>query len=254
MFHDLEKRPIISENVKVSTQERTVRYKPTRSHLSFVLDLVSEFFSWERTLALIPPPPLPTIYVDNISTSPVPFAFSFTFTAEHILPCIMESYVSGAAFTPHYKPEAEIGLSLDLCHNCELLQSILWLILIISKPTTFFSLKHYYVQVRGHSWIQQECTRRQALWHFSGIPSISHGAWGRTRPQKLNHWVNGLCLAHCSFPGRRKKAINMILIQIIDERLGGKPKRPSLVSYRRKEFLSLVQNLKSVSLSYLPPN
>lgn len=45
---DLDKRPIVAENVNVSTQERTVRYKATRVHLSSVLDLVSEFLSGKR--------------------------------------------------------------------------------------------------------------------------------------------------------------------------------------------------------------
>lgn len=49
-------------------------------------------------------------YADNIFTSPIRFASSFPFTAEHIMPCIIESHVLVATSAPDSNLEAGAGL------------------------------------------------------------------------------------------------------------------------------------------------
>lgn len=55
--------------------------------------------------------------MDNIFISPIHFAFSFTFPAEHIMPCIMELYVSGATFAQDWKLQAEAGLCCSAIYD-----------------------------------------------------------------------------------------------------------------------------------------
>ena len=135
VLHDLEKRPIISENVNISTQETRVQYKPHGViFLLYWIWFLNSFLGKSSGCNF----PLAS-YMDNIFTSPIRFAASFTFTAEHIMPCIVKSYVLGETSAPDCKLEAGVGLCRSAV--CDMKQ-VLWIgsvtcILIGFKPTTF---------------------------------------------------------------------------------------------------------------------
>lgn len=123
VLHDLEKRPIISENVNVSTQERTVRYKLTGSHLSFVLDLVSEFFLGKSSGCNFPPWPATWI---TSSRPPPPPVSSFTFTAEHTVPYITAVSCARGSLCPdcNCQEQGHVALLFMTWHQ-ELSQKVL---------------------------------------------------------------------------------------------------------------------------------
>lgn len=164
-------------------------------------------------------------YMDNIFTSPIRLAASFTLTAEHIIPCIMKSYVLGETAPPDCKLEAGAGLCRSAVGDVKQVLSIcsVTCILIGFKPTTFSfheallcesrrSFTHALILCFIDSFIHSWYIRHQTLVLFIRDPAPNAVSGDECVFQNwISEWMAWVLLT-----------VDMILIQITGERSEGK--------------------------------